>query len=166
MNETVKFLLNGVRTVPKCANPGTLVVFEQTAYPIVCGGGKDKSSGVLFAAAEYGKGRVFVVSHESYLDKFAQLPDVFEPLWTNVKHWLTREANYTDERIRNIEEFETVADIPSDVKLVKWVGVHNKTELFISQLLKKYVLYGGSVVCGVCPWGMFTLFLLLLNLKT
>lgn len=152
MNQAQQQILKGVEKVAKCANPGTLVVFEPTSYPILTS--VDKNS-ILFAAAEYGKGRVFCVPHESYLENFGRHPQIFEPLWSNIKLWLTGDEQFRDEDIHNLEEFNAVSDIPQHVKLVKWIGTVNKTELFINQLLKKFVSNGGSVLCGVCPWGIF-----------
>lgn len=138
-----------------------MVVFEPHAYAILSG--KTKSS-LLFAAAEYGRGRIFAVAHESYLDSMVKHPDYFEPLWSNIKRWLTHDdttptnttttaTTTTDDEIVNLEQFESVSDIPSHVRLVKWIGTVNKTELFINQLLKKFVSNGGGVLCAVCPWG-------------
>ena len=134
---------------------GTLVVFEPHAYAILSS--KSKSS-LLFAAAEYGKGRIFAVGHESYLDNFSKHSEYFEPLWSNIKRWLAKddvksEPSITDDEIASIDQFESVSDIPANVKIIKWVGTVNKTELFINQLLKKFVNNGGAVLCGVCPWG-------------
>jgi hypothetical protein len=35
----------------------------------------------------------------------------------------------------------------------RWSGAVNKTSLFLEQLLEQYVSLGGSVLCGICPWG-------------
>lgn len=139
-----------------------MVVFEPNAYAILTS--KNKSS-LLFAAAEYGKGRVFAVTHESYLENFVKHPEFFDPLWPNIKRWLVdnnkKTSNDNEEEIVNdltildIDKFDSVSDIPADTKILRWVGTVNKTELFINQLLKKFVSNGGSILCGVCPWGKF-----------
>lgn len=112
----------------------------------------------MFAAAEYGKGRIFAVAHESYLENFLKHPEYFDPLWANIKRWLANSSTATEEvsneAIVDIDKFESVSDIPSDVKILRWIGTVNKTELYINQLLKKFVSNGGSVLCGVCPWGI------------
>lgn len=126
-----------------------MVVFEPHAYGILTG--KDKNS-LLFAAAEYGKGRIFTVAHESYLENFDKHPEYFEPLWSNIKRWLVN-GELTEDAIANVEQFDSANDIPANVRLLKWIGTVNKTELFINQLLKRFVSGGGAVLCGVCPWG-------------
>ena len=85
------------------------------------------------------------------MENFSKYPEYFEPLWSNIKNWLSNGSE--NDEIVNLEDIQTVNDIPANVKIVKWVGTVNKTELFINQLLKKFVSNGGSVLCGVCPWG-------------
>ena len=53
----------------------------------------------------------------------------------------------------SLKEYESVSDIPENVRLLRWNGVINKTELYIAQLLKKFVSNGGAVICGCCAWG-------------
>ena len=161
MNEAIDEILENVHRVPLLGRPGTLTVFDGNAYPILSG--NDKSS-VVFAAAQVGLGRVFVVSHELYIYNFVRpRADVkvaadateLKQLWQNVKRWLTRrDPAETDDDVPGVEQFDSVLDIPDTVKLVKWIGIHNKTEIFINQLLKKYLMNGGSVLCGFCPWGV------------
>lgn len=149
MQELIDLILKNVNQVPKCGIPGSLVVFEPNAYPILTG---DDTSSVIFAAAEFGNGRVFAVSHELYIENFLKYPNEFGFLWPNIKRWLTRQ-DLNDTEIKNIQEYSSVSDIPSSTKLINWVGTHNKTDMFIAQFLKNYLSKGGSVICGVCPWG-------------
>ena len=147
-------ILKDVNTVPKCGYPGSLITFDHNATPILTG---DNENSVIFAAANYGKGRIFVTSHESYIYHFINGSKDFVQLWRNIKNWLMNSTNlkeqYWDKNIPDIENYELVSDIPEDVKLLKWIGTQNKTDIFINQLLKKYVMEGGSVICGICPWG-------------
>ncbi len=85
----------------KCGIPGSLVVFEQKlAYPVLTG---DDSCSVVFAAAEYGNGRVFVTSHESFISNFIRYPKDFGTLWQNIKDWLLKNETIQDEDIRSVE---------------------------------------------------------------
>lgn len=157
MEDSIKNILRNVTSVPKCGNPGTLVVFDSNAYPILTG---DDTSSVVFAAAEVGLGRIFVTSHELYIENFLNNTIELEPLWTNIKSWLTKGKGVLNHEIKSIESYESVMDIPEDVRVVKWIGTQNKTELFISQFLKKFITMGGSLVCAVCPWGSFLLIII------
>lgn len=162
MREIISNIFTDVNIIPKCGLPGTLVVFEQNAYPILTG---DTADSILFAAAEYGQGRVFVTSHEMYIENFLKNMK-FKKLWRNIKKWLTKGEEINDDKteIRNIDEFELVSEIPNNVKILIWNGVCNKSELFINQLLKKYISNGGNLICGICPWGKYKSVLLFFNI--
>jgi hypothetical protein len=151
MEEAINSILKGVTQLPKCGHPGTFVVFDSNAYPILaCNDPCD----IVLAAADYGQGRVVAVSHEAYVEKFLKNSPKLEPLWSNVKSWLTKcDTSLCDQDIQSIENYESVSDIPANVKIIAWNGNINKSELFINQLLKKFVSNGGSVLCGICPWG-------------
>lgn len=148
MEEALRNILSGVRSVPKYGQPGSLVVFEQNAYPILTG---DDTSSVLFAAAEIGQGRVFVCTHELYIEHFLEYTNEVRQLWKNVKFWLTKGKFVRNQDIQSISNYQSVVDIPEDVKLIKWLGTDNKTELFINQFLKKYISNGGAVLCAMSP---------------
>ncbi|RNA39892.1 TRPM8 channel-associated factor 2-like [Brachionus plicatilis] len=152
MEKVINSILNEVKYVPKCGAPGNLVVFGPNALPILTG---SDCSSVIFAAAEYGKGRVFVTSHELYLTNFTKFPKEFSNLWQNIKNWLTKDQIIDDENdIKNIEDFTSSSElIKSAPKIVKWNGSAHINEIFVDQFLKKYVQNGGSVLCGLCPWG-------------
>lgn len=159
MEERINSILDKVRFVPKCGAPGNLVVFGPTAFPILTG--NDLSS-VIFAAAEYGNGRVFVTSHELYLTNFTKYPKEFSNLWKNIKTWLSKNQIIDEENdIKNIEEFTSSSELLKLApKIVVWSGHVHKNEMFVDQLLKKYVQYGGAVLCGLCPWGKLKIFIL------
>lgn len=151
MEQAINFILNNVKYVPKCGNPGSLIVFDPNAYPILA---SNDINSVIFAAAEFGKGRVFVTSHELYLENFIKYNKEFGTLWFNIKTWLNHGELVDDKEIEDISDYESVNDIlKNNVKIVKWVGTCHKNENFISNLLKRYVFNGGAVICGICPWG-------------
>ena len=150
MDDAIKRILDGVDFIPRCGNPGTLVVFEQNAYPILsCG---DVNS-IIFAGAEVGHGRIFVTTHESYIENFIKSPKDFGKLWSNIKKWLLKGENINDDEILNVENFQTISQIPSNCKMLKWIGTHYKLEKFQKQLFEDYLSKGGSIICGICPWG-------------
>lgn len=152
MEETINSILDAVKYVPKCGTPGNLVVFGPNALPILTG---NDSSSVIFAVAEYGHGRIFVTSHELYLTNLTKFPKEFSNLWRNIKRWLAKNNSIDDENdIKNIENFSSCSElVKSAPKIIIWSGITHKNEFFVDQLLKKYVLNGGAVLCGLCPWG-------------
>lgn len=101
MEDIINAILKGVEAVPKCGCPGTLIVFDQkNAFPILTG---DDLSSVVFAAAEYGNGRIFATSHEAFLTNFQKYPEDFGVLWNNIKSWLLRDKPINDDEIKSIE---------------------------------------------------------------
>ena len=151
MEQTISSILDGIDYVPKVANPGTLITFESNSYPILTG---DTVCDIVFGAAEVGSGKVFVTTHELYIEHFLNMSNDFGKLWSNIKSWLcNNKQELIEEDIRNIDEYDSVMDIPNDVKLIKWIGTCHKSDLFLNQLLKKYVMNGGNLICGICPWG-------------
>lgn len=160
----IEAILRGIDEIPKLGSPGSLVVFEPNAYPILTG---DNTRSIVFAAAEIGLGRVFATSHEAYIEAMLRAgaphrsvlsEDEYSIalLWRNVKNWLCHgEAMGDGEPVESVEAYNTVQDIPSSVRVVSWIGTINKTELFIAQL-RKYIMNGGSLICGICPWGRYS----------
>ena len=151
MEISINEILKNVSKVPKYGNPapGTLIVFESNAFPILTG---DDTCSIVFAAAEVGQGRIFVTSNDKYIDNFFNNTPDLALVWTNIKLWLTKGKFVKNDEITNVNAYDSVIDIPENVKLVKWVGTDcHKTELFTSQFLKKYLHNGGSLICGMCP---------------
>lgn len=158
MDESIRSIFNNVTHVPRCGLPGTFVVFDEVnAFPLLTG--PDRCD-VIMAGAQYGQGRVLAISHEIYIEKFLKQSHKLQPLWSNVKDWLTRGEINDEDQVVAIENLESVGDLVSgekNYKIVAWNGTIGKSELFVNQLLKKYVFYGGSVLCGICPWGWLSL---------
>jgi hypothetical protein len=154
MYKKINEILANVDSVPKCGNPGTLICIESNSFPILTG---EDTSSVIFAAAEYGRGRVFVVSHQLFIENFLSYSNNFGVIWNNIKKWLLHGESIEDEEIENIEKYDSIVEISSNVKLIKWIGFHSKTELFISQFLKKFVSNGGAVICGISPLGLLVI---------
>ena len=149
MESPLKEILKNITNVPKYGNPGSLIVFEPNAYPILSIS-ENGTSSIIFAAAEIGQGRIFVTSSDKYIENFFKNSPDSALLWTNIKLWLTRGKFVKNEEIPNISIFDSVSDI--NVQLVKWIGTDtHKSELFLTQLLKKYLMSGGSLICGMCP---------------
>ena len=153
-------ILHGIDEIPKYGRnkEDSLVVFDSSAWPILTSGNDEAC--VVFAAAQLGKGRVFACAHHLYVDHLTTKPVLasLEKLGANIRSWLLenecdKALTYSDD-IPSVEYFESVMDIPSSVRLLKWTGQHHKTDLFISQLLRKYVINnGGALLCGASPSG-------------
>ena len=156
MEDAIRSILSRVDFVPRCGNPGSLVVFEQNAYPILSS--EEDANSVIFAAAEVGQGRIFITSHEAFIENFTKSAKDFGQLWSNIKKWLLKGELLNDSEIFNIENVQNISEIPAKCRLLKWLGAQNKSDLFLNQLLRDYLSAGGAIICGVCPWGTFFLY--------
>ncbi len=61
-------ILAGVKSVPRAGSPGPVAVWGNIAFPILSAPDKDGVELAVAAAAAYGKGRVILFGHNSYLD--------------------------------------------------------------------------------------------------
>lgn len=153
MDSAIKAIFKNVNEFPKLGYPGNILVFGLNAYPIYA----SNDTTVIFAAIEYGNGRIFVASHELYLQKFLKKSSDFQVLWSNIKEWLTNGELIEDDRdILSVVDYESISQIPFNAKILYWLGTQNKSDIFIDEMLN-YVYNGGRLLCGVCPWGWLTL---------
>lgn len=60
-------ILEGVQSVPKLGAPGPVGIWGQIAFPILSAADKDGIEIAVAAAAAYGKGRIILFGHNSYL---------------------------------------------------------------------------------------------------
>lgn len=61
-------ILEGVKSVPKTGAPGPVGIWGNMAFPILAAPDKDGVEIAVAAAAGYGKGRILLFGHNSYLD--------------------------------------------------------------------------------------------------
>lgn len=60
-------ILEGVRSIPRSGAPGPVGIWGQIAFPVLAAPDKDGVEIAVAAAAGYGKGRVILFGHNSYL---------------------------------------------------------------------------------------------------
>ena len=60
-------ILDGVKSVPKAGAPGPIGIWGNVAFPILAAPDKERVEIAVAAAAGYGKGRVILFGHNSYL---------------------------------------------------------------------------------------------------
>ena len=65
--ERVK-ILAGVTAIPKLGAPGPVAIWGPYAFPVIAAGESGKPETALAAAAGFGKGRIVIFGHNSYLD--------------------------------------------------------------------------------------------------
>ena len=61
-------ILAGVSAIPKLGAPGPVAIWGPYAFPVIAAGDSGKPETALAAAAGFGKGRILIFGHNSYLD--------------------------------------------------------------------------------------------------
>ena len=61
-------ILAGVSAIPKLGAPGPVAIWGPYAFPVIAAGESGKPETALVAASGFGKGRILIFGHNSYLD--------------------------------------------------------------------------------------------------
>jgi hypothetical protein len=138
--------LFGVEWVPKIGTPGTVSAFGPDAFPVITGGGKKHLP--LGGAAQWGKGRVFMMAHGylGFLKKDASADDGAR-LMQNALAWVCHDKE--NPRLGEVKASEA-SWAKADVLL--WNGdpaMPSKKQ----QALRDWISAGGGLLVGSCPWG-------------
>ncbi|XP_064627164.1 TRPM8 channel-associated factor homolog [Lineus longissimus] len=141
-------ILNGVMAVRYAgATPGYIIVYGDSSDAILT----SDTGETLIAAGELGRGRVVVFSHEVFVKSYTRndLMRNNSTLLENVRSWVNGGRNSVIVDVNRMQDLES---IPQNGFLV-WAGGNKNTSTAMMQQMLDYVRDGGSLVCGVCPWG-------------
>ncbi len=83
-------LLAGVSAVPKLGAPGPIAIWGPLAFPVLAAGEDGKLETALVAAAGFGKGRIVLFGHNSYLEPGAGNEANVGALLVNAVKWGTQ----------------------------------------------------------------------------
>lgn len=150
-----KELLQGIKYVPMNGTPGRIVVFGESAEPVLSATSEEE---VLIAAADIGRGRLVIAAHSGFAANFSakkgppgqQGKDAHEldKLQDNIKKWLSRGKYHHKDPIANASNISE-RDLQS-YRIVFWTsgnaGVPTNTML-------DFVRGGGGLFHAVTPWG-------------
>ena len=155
MEESVAAILEGVDAVPVLGTPGSIVVFGESAFPVL----SNRRHEVLIAAAIHGSGRLVVFSHNAYVNRTlyteVQKPPGDKRLYQNIAKWVMDDCFTKNTPVIYVEEIDTKSDIPTD-SLVIWNTAIAPDGVTLERLLD-FVHNGGGMVAGTCPWGFLQL---------
>jgi hypothetical protein len=123
-------------------SPGTLIPWGWKAVPVIVG----EQAMVAMTAAVYGKGRVVVFSHTSYLWKLLDnWNGTTDNIYTNTRTWL---ANGTQSRPIVVDP--TAADeLTQDTA----VACQNIDDFMLNAIID-FVADGGALIVAVTPWAL------------
>jgi hypothetical protein len=158
-------LLRGIDSIPAMGTPGTLAVFGRSAFAVVTGGQKNPLA--VAAAAQYGKGRVFAMAHNSYFgaNVVADAESAAGKLLRNAITWLApggeeRSVAFLGEAIAAESFAELGFQVATKVDL-QHLAAHNLLVLSggvqlreeDAALVRTFVARGGGLMTAICPWG-------------
>lgn len=161
-------LLEGVSSLgrPGSSLPGEVIAFGEDAFLIASAGKGDAERGAI-GASRFSRGRIVVFGHGSFFGAWEQGAGG-ETFLANAIRWsgnikeprVAFLAGGDDLRKRLSDEFRSATshrnfgdlpDLSDGVDVVVWVGgTLNKEQLGD---LRSFVMRGGGVLLGVCPWG-------------
>lgn len=82
-------ILSGISSIPKMGSPGPVAIWGNLAFPVIAAADGGKAELALAAAAGYGKGRVLLFGHNSYLDGGGSIG----ALLVNAVNWTANKGN-------------------------------------------------------------------------
>ena len=143
--------LSEIKT-PTC--PGSLIITGFNAQAVFTG---EKSSDVFLAAAEYGRGRVFVAAHESYTEWLKSPTDKLETdLTNNIKNWLSQKSKAQIVTMCDISTIKESSGL-SQYDFVKW-GMCDSPSETIQEKVLEYIDNGGGLFAAATPWAYSQIF--------
>ncbi|XP_063414915.1 TRPM8 channel-associated factor homolog [Mytilus trossulus] len=152
MKDWKREILDGVGMVsfPGCV-PGVMFVYGENSQAILA----NKRGHVLCAAAEYGKGRIIVFSHNVFVNSFGKndTKRKNKRFNENIRNWMTKNTDKGNEIPCFSDYFKEFYELPPECRILTWNGLPVRTEDQSVLKLLDWVEKGGGLICGVCPWG-------------
>lgn len=158
-------ILDGLTKVPTYGNPGTMIISNDKAQAVFTA---DTSGEVFLAAAQYGNGRLFVATHDCYVkwlmdtseddneDVDEETLALRKQFINNVIKWLTNHDSVESVKIINVEDIDDEDLNAQECDIVAWCQ-DDQVDDEKQKLLLNYLNNGGSLFCGVTPWGFLFL---------
>ncbi|XP_063414932.1 TRPM8 channel-associated factor 3-like [Mytilus trossulus] len=152
MKDWKREILDGVDMVsfPGCV-PGVIFVYGENSQAILA----NKRGHVLCAAAEYGKGRIIVFSHNVFVNSFGmkETKRKNNRFNENIRNWITKNTDKGNEIPCFSDYLNNFDELPPECRIITWNGLPVRTDDNSLLKLLDWVERGGGLICGVCPWG-------------
>lgn len=156
-------ILDGVKSVPKAGSPGPIAIWGNIAFPILSAAtGRESNELAVAAAAGYGKGRIILFGHNSYLDGGAG--GDHEKLIENCVKWAgakdkpriglrgVKESGYFGDRsvkAREMKDLKKSTLNDFDVIVLNVQGVTDEKE---GAEIVEWIKKGGGLIAGMTGW--------------
>ncbi len=156
-------ILAGVKSIPKPGAPGPIAIWGTLAFPILSAPDRDGVELAVAAAAGYGKGRIILFGHNSYLDGAAGGDHA--TLMDNCLRWVSNKPNpkvalknvnaeasftqrgFKSETLRGALEKKTLTG--ADVLILNMQSVTTPEE---GAAVIDFVKNGGGLIAGMTGW--------------
>ena len=158
-------LLTGVGSVPKLGSPGPVAIWGNFAFPVLAAAEGGKSEMALAAAAGFGKGRVLIFGHNSYIDGGNAGSGGVGTLLVNAVKWVsgkekprigvhgTNLVAFLDSRGFRSKKVAGSLDKKSlndfDVVIANVQGITSDEE---GQAVQDFIKGGGGFIAGMTGW--------------
>jgi hypothetical protein len=146
-----KQVLEGLEKVPCDSYPGVCIVAGDSAQSIFS---YKKSSSVVIAGANYGKGRLIVACHDAFLNSFDwPTGNVEKKFVQNVKNWLSQGTLSSDHK--EIIDFKSIKSSPEyQNKIYKIITITSDDKIGKNSQIKllNFLEKGGGIFTAVCAW--------------
>ena len=158
-------ILAGVSAIPKLGAPGPVAIWGPYAFPVIAAGESGKPETALVAASGFGKGRILIFGHNSYLDPGNGNEASVGALLVNSVKWMSTKqkprvgvhgANaatfleskgFLAKKIAGALDKKTLHDF--DVILA---NVQSTTSDAEGEAVMEFVKDGGGLIAGMTGW--------------
>src|ERR1700722_9454566 len=133
-DQVPQIIFNGITSIEKIGCPGTLIPLTNDTRAVLCG---EDSNNVIIIATRFGLGRCLVFAHNGYPGIFLNIEEKNQHFVENCRQWLAR--GYQAEFL-SIDHANTMHDIATHGKILVWNGHHSKSDIFMNDLVTKFLL--------------------------
>ncbi|WP_050024761.1 hypothetical protein [Verrucomicrobium sp. BvORR034] len=158
-------ILSGVSSIPRLGAPGPVAIWGNLAFPVISAAESGKPELALAAAAGYGKGRLMIFGHNSYLSAEDAGDGGMGTLLLNAVRWVgnkekprigvkgTNLIAYLDKKGFRAEKMEGPLEKKSlndyDVVILNAQGITDPAE---GQAALEYIKGGGGIIAAMTGW--------------
>ncbi len=158
-------ILTGVSAIPKLGAPGPVAVWGPYAFPVIAAGESGKPETALAAAAGFGKGRILIFGHNSYLDPGNGNEASVGALLVNSVKWMSakqkprigtndaKSATFFSTKGLDAKKLTGAPDKKAihdfDVLVLNAQGITGDGE---GEAILEFVKNGGGIIAGMTGW--------------
>ena len=137
-------ILDGVDVIQHQIRTGRLSIWGEKTAAIVSS--ETHESEILIAAAELGRGRIFIAAHSEYAKAFKVNDQKYAKLFSNIRRWLTKGRDNANDVVNARSSTLSLEKGKIAVQEGGDISAERAAEIL------KFVENGGSYFYGTSPW--------------